>query len=194
MTKVAIIYHSGYGHTKLVAEAVAEGAAGVDGVSVDLVTAEDATDDLDRFDDADAIIFGSPTYMGSASGPMTTFMDATSKVWAEDRWKDKVAGGFTNSGSMAGDKFVTLQQFAVLAAQQGMIWVPLAMKNETNGPDMPAGDPKGLNRTGHYFGPGTQSDNAPAEKGNPPEGDIRTAQAYGERVAKAAIRWGTGPL
>ena len=80
MTKVAIIYHSGYGHTKLVAEAVAEGAAGVDGVSVDLVTVEDATDDLDRFDDADAIIFGSPTYMGSASGPMKSFMDATSKV------------------------------------------------------------------------------------------------------------------
>ena len=36
MSKVAVVYHSGYGHTAAVAKAVARGAAGVDGAVVAL--------------------------------------------------------------------------------------------------------------------------------------------------------------
>ncbi|MEM9233563.1 MAG: flavodoxin family protein [Pseudomonadota bacterium] len=194
MTKVAIVYHSGYGHTKIIAEAVRDGALKVEGVEVDLVAVEEATGDLDRFDEADAIIFGSPTYMGSASGPMATFMDATSKPWFQQKWKDKIAGGFTNSGSMSGDKLNTLHQFSTLAAQHGMIWVSLGMQNETAGEGMANGAPEGKNRLGAYIGPMAQSDNAEAGPDNPPSGDQETARLYGERVAKAAKRWGKGTL
>lgn len=194
MTKVAIVYHSGYGHTKLIAEAVQDGALNVEGTEVDLVTVEEAIDSMERFDDADAIIFGSPTYMGSVSGPMASFMDASSKPWFADKWKDKIAGGFTNSGSMAGDKLNTLQQFSILAAQQGMLWVSLGMKNGTAGGDMAPGAPEGLNRAGHYLGVGAQSDNSAPGPNNPSTGDQETARLYGERVAKAAKRWGKGSL
>ncbi|WOI52274.1 flavodoxin family protein [Parvularcula sp. LCG005] len=189
MTKVAIVYHSGFGHTKLQAEAVEQGAASVDGVETLLVPAEDAAGNLDQFADADAIIFGAPTYMGSASAGMKTFMDATSKVWFSQGWKDKIAGGFTNSHSLSGDKVNTLFQFVVLAAQHGMIWVG---QGEPNGSDEAgqAGHPDAVNRIGGYLGAMAQSENAPAEEGNPPAGDIKTAFHYGARIAKIAKRFG----
>ena len=58
----------------------------------------------DLLNDADAIIFGSPTYMGSPSWQFKKFADASSKVWFTRGWQDKVFGGFTNSASLNGDK------------------------------------------------------------------------------------------
>jgi len=43
--------------------------------------------------------------------------------WLEQRWKDKIAAGFTNSASQSGDKLSTLLQLTVFAMQMGMIWV-----------------------------------------------------------------------
>ena len=84
MTKVAIVYHSGYGHTAKLAEAVAEGVTR-GGAEVSLLKADDLTKPdegpWDQLNEADAIIFGAPTYMGSASATFKQFQDATSKVW-----------------------------------------------------------------------------------------------------------------
>ena len=110
--KVAIVYHSGYGHTAVVAEHVAKGAGEVPGVEAALYKVEDlASPDNGPWDQlaaADAIIFGAPTYMGSASAPFKQFADASSKVWFTQGWKDKLSAGFTNSGSWSGDKLNTL--------------------------------------------------------------------------------------
>ncbi|MEM9988785.1 MAG: flavodoxin family protein [Pseudomonadota bacterium] len=189
MTTVAIVYHSGYGHTKRQAEAVKEGAASVEGVRVTFLTAQEAEENIESLNEVDAIIFGAPTYMGSASGPMKSFMDATSKPWFQSKWKDKIAGGFTNSGSASGDKLSTLTQFAVLAAQHGMIWVSLGENNQAVDPGYNGAAEDAINRLGGYLGAMAQSENAPAEEGNPPKGDIDTAFGYGARVAKAAQRW-----
>ncbi|MES9968661.1 MAG: NAD(P)H-dependent oxidoreductase, partial [Candidatus Thiodiazotropha sp.] len=97
MTKVAIVYHSGFGHTKLQAEAVHRGAASVSGVEAVLLTTEEAGSDLDSLDDADGIIFGTPTYMGSMSAEMKKFLETAAAKWFTQAWKDKVAGAFTNS-------------------------------------------------------------------------------------------------
>lgn len=123
MARIAIVYHGGFGHTKRVADEVAAGCGEVDGVSVSLYAAEATARKLDVLADADAILFGSPTYMGGPSVPFKTFADASSKKWLHQEWKDKIAAGFTNSGSLSGDKLSTLQYFTVLAAQHGMIWV-----------------------------------------------------------------------
>ncbi|NNU15504.1 flavodoxin family protein [Parvularcula sp. ZS-1/3] len=192
MTTIAIIYHSGYGHTKLVAEAVRDGAASVDGVEVRLHTVEEAGDALDSFDDVAGIIFGSPTYMGSVSAPMEDFFDKTSKIWFRQGWKDKLAGGFTNSGSLSGDKLATLQRMSVLAGQQQMLWVNLGLGNQTSDPDYDGAFEDAVNRVGGYLGPMAQSANAEPGPNNPPRGDIKTAKLYGERFAKAAKRWGVG--
>ena len=108
--KIAIVYHSGYGHTEVVANHVAKGARDA-GAEVSIIKAEEVAKSdegpWDKLNEADAIIFGSPTYMGSASASMKAFMEASSKVWFTHGWKDKLAAGFTNSGAINGDKLNT---------------------------------------------------------------------------------------
>ncbi|NRA29958.1 MAG: flavodoxin family protein [Parvularculaceae bacterium] len=192
MTTIAIVYHSGFGHTQLVAEAVQAGAAGVEGVDVRLLTAEEAGNDLDSLADVSGIIFGSPTYMGSVAGEMEMFFDKTSKVWFVQGWKDKLAGGFTNSASLSGDKLSTLQRMATLAAQHGMNWVNVGIPNELTDPNFSGDMTEARNRMGSYLGVMAQSQNAEPGPNNPPKGDVDTAKAYGERFAKAAKRWDAG--
>lgn len=125
---VSIAYHSGYGHTAVVAEAVRSGAADA-GATVHLIKVDEIDDaQWELLDGSDAIVFGSPTYMGTASGAFHVFAEATSKRWFGDAWQDKVAAGFTNSASKSGDKLHTLQYFQILAAQHGMSWVNLGLK------------------------------------------------------------------
>lgn len=188
MVKIAVVYHSGYGHTEVQAKRVVKGAQEVDNTEVELFHVEAVTDSPEKLNDYDAIIFGSPTYMGSVSAPFKAFMEASSKIWMSMGWKDKIAAGFTNSGSMSGDKFNTLVQMATLASQHGMIWVSLGLMNESGANDMPSGDPSAINRIGSSLGAMAQSDNLPPEQ-TPPEGDLQTAQLLGQRVAEATHRW-----
>ena len=191
MTKVAIVYHSGYGHTAKLAEAVAEGVER-GGSEVALLKADDlTTPDAGPWDElaaADAIIFGAPTYMGSASATFKQFQDATSKVWMTQGWADKLAAGFTNSGSVSGDKLQTLQQFSIRAAQHGMIWVGLATPSGFNMKEHSWAD--ATNRGGYWLGVGAHSpaDTSPEEA--PVAAELETGRLLGERVAKSAIRWG----
>ena len=188
MAEIAIIYHSGYGHTKKVAEHVARGAAAVDGVEAKLFAVEELADSLSPLKSADAMVFGSPTYMGGVSAPFKAFMDATSNLWMQRRWKDKIAAGFTNSGSLSGDKLAVLQHLAIFAAQHGMIWVGQA---EMPTLTMEPGQPSHINRVGGFLGLMAQSNNAPADQ-TPPEGDLKTAEMFGKRVAETTRRWLAG--
>lgn len=193
MTKVAIVYHSGYGHTAVVAEHVLKGAQSVAGVNAELIqAAELASPDAgpwDKLAAADAIVFGAPTYMGSASAPMKQFMDASSKVWFSQGWKDKIAAGFSNTGSWSGDRLNTLFQFAVLAAQHGMIWVGTGI---FPGYNSSKGSPADLNRVGSLLGLGTQSNIDESPETAPPASDRQTAELFGKRVAETAVRWRRG--
>src|SRR5262249_35454706 len=132
---------------------------------------------------ADAIVFGAPTYMGGPSGVFKAFADASSGVWFDEGWKDKVAAGFTNSGHMQGDKLNTLVYFALLAAQHGMHWVNLGMKG---GWDTSAGSADDLNRLGGWLGAMAQSNKDQDAEVAPPASDLRTAEALGRRVALVA--------
>src|SRR5690606_39738875 len=107
MSKVCVVYHSGHGHTKVLAEAVAEGARSISGAEVRLVPVQQVEADWDHLGAADALIFGTPTYMGTVSAEFKAFMDKTSQFWANQPWKDKLAAAFTNSGSQHGDKLNT---------------------------------------------------------------------------------------
>jgi len=186
MAKVLVAYHSGYGHTRNQAEAVREGAASVPGVEAKLVCVTDADEKtFAELNEADAIIFGAPTYMGGPSAQFKKFADATSKVWATQSWKNKVAGGFTNSASLAGDKGLTLHYFITLAMQHSMIWVGMDV--------LPANTSKSqrndLNRIGSFIGPMAQSDADVGPDVAPPPGDLETARRYGRRVAQITARF-----
>ena len=186
MTSVAIVYHSGFGHTKLQAEAVEKGAASIAGVDVILLSVEEAGTDLDRLDSADAIIFGCPTYMGSMSAEMKKFLESAAAKWFTQSWKDKVAGAFTNSSAFSGDKLNTLVGLMINAMQQSMIFVSLGLHPAASDPDsmnhIQGPGPEVLNRVGSYIGPMAASFQVnPGDA--PSSGDLATAEAYGVRVA-----------
>jgi NAD(P)H dehydrogenase (quinone) len=190
-TRVAIIYHSGYGHTARQASAVADGVLAVSGAVVLSIPVEDIERHWVSLEGCDAIIFGAPTYMGSVSAAFEAFMDATSsKVFAKGgTWKDKVAAGFTNSASRSGDKLVSLQQMAVFAAQHGMHWVNLGLppghNNSKSSEDT-------LNRHGFFLGAAAQSNADEGPDLAPPDADLRTAEHLGHRVATVAKVLSTG--
>jgi multimeric flavodoxin WrbA len=186
MAKVAIIYHSGYGHTKAQAEAVARGAASAPGAIVSLVPVDEYEARAGELDAADAIIFGAPTYMGSASAPFKSFMDASSKIWAVKGWRDKLAAGFTCSASQNGDKLNTLQQMWIFAMQHGMIWVGLDLMPGNNSSKGSTAD---LNRLGTSSGAMAQA-NSDQGADAMLESDLKTAEYLGKRVAEQAVRFG----
>ena len=184
MKKVEVVYHSGYGHTAVVAKAVHQGASRIEGVEAGIQSVEAI--DWARLDAADAIIFGSPTYMGSVSAPFKAFMDETSSRWYERAWRNKLAAGFTNSASWSGDKLNTLIQMVVFAAQHGMIWVGL---DQLPGYNSSQGTPEDLNRIGSYLGAMAQSNADQGPDVAPPQPDQDTAALLGARVARAALAW-----
>lgn len=186
MAKVVIVYHSGYGHTKAQAEHVLKGVSAISGIDAKLVTSDDAMKDFSPLNEADCIIFGCPTYMGSASAQFKTFIDAASKVWAKQGWKDKLAAGFTNSQGPSGDKLSTLNQLVVNAMQHGMIWVGTGFMPGANGS---AGTEHELNRLSSYVGIMAQS---PQGSKEPLTADLDTAVEFGKRVGTIAVRWARG--
>jgi multimeric flavodoxin WrbA len=188
---VAIVFHSGYGHTARQAEAVRRGVLRVPGASVLFLTSREAQARWDDLDRADAIVFGAPTYMGSVSGPFKEFMDSTSRVFVSGAWRDKIAAGFTNSASRSGDKEVTLLQFVVLAAQLGVHWVNLGVPAGNN---QSSGSEEDLNRLGFWLGAAAQSNADQGPDLVPPASDLQTAEQLGERVAKVAQQMARGRI
>ncbi|HNR99837.1 MAG TPA: flavodoxin family protein [Planctomycetota bacterium] len=186
MARVVIVYHSGRGHTEALAKAALEGAESVPGVTAACIPAAEAMKRIAELDAADAMIFGCPTYMGSGSSEFKKFMEATSRLWSELRWKDKLAAGFTNSGSQSGDKLVTLIQLAVFAAQHGMLWVSLGLLPGNNASTASIED---LNRLGSFLGAMGQSNVDQGSDVAPPPADRATARHLGARVAALALRF-----
>jgi len=182
MINIAVVYHSGTGHTEQMAKAVHAGVASIAGAQAPLYTirGEDIQNGrwkndeiMAKLDQAAAIIFGSPTYMGCVSGQMKSFLDATAEKYFARAWQDKVAAGFTVSGGLSGDKFNTLVTFAAFAMQHGMIWVGQA--------ETPF-NPDGINRLSFYFGAAGQAMQEPPTEA-PNEPDKRTGYLLGARVA-----------
>jgi NAD(P)H dehydrogenase (quinone) len=182
MAKVAVVFHSGYGHTQRMAQAVAEGA----GASLVAVDAEGNLPEggWDTLNSSDAIIMGSPTYMGTVSWQFKKFADASSKPWFTQQWKDKVFAGFTNSATMNGDKLSTLHYLFTLAMQHSGIWVGTGLMPS----NAKAAQRNDINYVGSFSGAMAQSpsDSSPAEM---PAGDLETAKLFGQRVAATAARF-----
>jgi NAD(P)H dehydrogenase (quinone) len=190
MTTIAIIYFSGTGHTHLMAEAIAEGAQKTPDTTVQLlrITGEQITNGrwkdeaiAAQLNQADAIVFGSPTYMGGVAAQFKAFVDGVSSAWAQQLWKNKIAGGFTHSGGLSGDKQGTLLYLMINATQHAMVWV--------GGGEMT--QPNGVNRLGAYQGVMGQAvpDFTGTKSAELDPGDRATAVLYGQRIAESTKRW-----
>jgi NAD(P)H dehydrogenase (quinone) len=186
MSIVAIVYFSGYGHTVRQAEAVADGVRSA-GSAAKLYRLTEHGDlpegtSLEDFREANAIIYGSPTYMGGPAWQFKKFADASSKVFQPQAWKNKLAAGFTNSASISGDKFSTVAYFWTLAMQMGQVWVgtgllPSSMKSST---------PSDVNWSSGFGGAHAVSPMDASADEAPRSGDLETAKLLGKRVAELA--------
>lgn len=180
--KIAVVYYSGYNHTHVVAERIGKGCLD-SGAEIKLFHLKDSLkthEDLDELLEYDAMIFGAPTYMGDVAAEFKKFMELSSKPWAEHKWRNKIAAGFTNSSSMSGDKLQSLTSLAIFAAQHGMIWVG----NSTLPSGMKDLDAEGAeNRLGSWLGLMTQSNASESSDTAPPEVDRVMAEKFGKRIA-----------
>src|ERR1700730_7601058 len=156
MAIVYTVYHSGFGHTKLQAEAVHRGAGLVSGIQANIRTTQESSANLDELGAADAIIFGCPTYMGNMSAEMKKFIEVAATKWFTLAWKDKIAGAFTNSSSFSGDKLNTLLGLVINAMQHGMIYVGTGMLPAANRPEdmqsIVGPTPEAVKRLGRFAG------------------------------------------
>ena len=130
---------------------------------------------LKKLSSCDAIIFGTPTYMGGVSAQFKAFADATSELWCEQKWSGKLAAGFTCGSAMNGDQTGTLQYLVTLSNQHGMLWVGL---------DSAQGyKDHGINRLGCQLGVVAHS-----LDGNANKIDLETAYYLGNRVSEQVLR------
>lgn len=181
--RIAVIYFSGTGTTATLADAIHAGAAEFADVVACRITSADIPAGrfrndaiLNAADAADAIAFGSPTYMGGPAAEFKAFADASSDRWTTQRWANKIAAGFTTGACANGDQGNTLAYFTILAAQHGMLWCGL---------DLPGGyDPAGRNRLGSQLGLASQ-----ATDGDVDPTDLQTARYYGRRLAMLVRRF-----
>jgi len=155
MAKVLVVYHSRSGSTAKMAEAVAEGAKN-GGADVILKNVEAAT--LEDLTAADGVVFGAPTYFGTLSGEMKSFIDKSVRI--RGRLENKVGAAFTSSGSLSGGNETTLISMIEAMLIHGMIIV---------------GDP--IETGGHYGAVAVGAPDAEA---------LKACTKLGERVAKLA--------
>lgn len=189
MNKVAIVFFSGYGHTLRQAEAVAEGVQSVSGAEALVVRIPDdgvvSDETFEAITAADAIIYGSPTYMGGPAWQFKRFADASSKVWFTQGWKNKLAAGFTNSASLNGDKASTIGYFFTLSQQHGQVWIGTGLLPSNKLESGPAD----VNWAGGFAGALAISPSDATAEQAPRNGDLETARLLGIRVAELAQRF-----
>lgn len=191
MTNVCIVYYSNFrGATEQLARAIAAGAETVPDVTARLIPVEAVDDHWAELHAADAIVFGTPTYIGSVAAKFKEFVEKLAgEVWLRRMWVNKVASGFTVSAGRSGDKLNCLQQLVVFAAQMGMIWVPVRI---TGGNYSTQGSEADLNRMAGYIGVMAQANIDEPPELAPPPSDIETARLHGNHVANVARQFAHG--
>ena len=191
MYKFSIIYHSRSHSVEKIASEIATGIKSTGDCQTNLILCSEAQSKIDEINDSHAIIFGSPTYFGSVSSEMKNFFDSTGDVFINKKWKDKVAAAFTHSGSLSGDKLMTLMQMMIFAMQNGMIWVGQDMlPNETyqipaDWSDIGTGQME-VNHLGSWVGVMAQSDSRRGIEIS--KSDLLTARIFGKRIAEVTKR------
>lgn len=171
------------------AEQVAEGVNSVEQAQAVLMSIDNDqlssgrfpnNEQMQQLEKADAIVFGSPTFMGGPTAQFKAFADASSDLWESQKWANKLGAGFTVGANYSGDQLATIQYFTTLAGQHGMLWV---------GVDMPGGNQLVANRLGAQGGVIAQSPDGAIH-----DQDALLSQYLGKRVATLASVFKRGGL
>jgi len=96
-----ISYHSDYGNTKKMADAIAAGMKASQ-PNIHIVLKNAADTELDDLQHADIIIFGTSVHMGSMAWPLKKLIDQAGKLWMDGSLEGKVGGVFATGGGFGG--------------------------------------------------------------------------------------------
>jgi NAD(P)H dehydrogenase (quinone) len=197
--KAQVVFYSMYGHIYKMAQAIVEGARGVEGVEVLLYqVAELVPEDVlertgakaargafahvpvirpDQLTEADAIIFGTPTRFGNMCAQMRNFLDQTGHLWLAGGLVGKVASVFTSTATQHGGQETTITSFHTTLLHQGMIivGVPYTEQRLLNMDEITGGSPYGASTL-------TRGDGSR----QPSENELAIARFQGRHVAGIA--------
>jgi NAD(P)H dehydrogenase (quinone) len=198
---VLIVYYSMYGHIRRMAEAVKEGADGVNGATVRICRVQETLPEevlikmgaleaqkaqanvpVCKVEDlvwADAIIFGTPTRFGNMCGQMRQFLDSTGGLWAKGELVGKVGSVFTSSATQHGGQESTILSFHITLLHQGMIIVglPYSFTGQMRIDEMTGSSPYGASTIAGGDG-----------KRMPSENELDAARFQGKHVAEIAVK------
>ncbi len=200
MTRILVLYYSGYGHIEAMARAVAEGAGGVEGVTVavkrvpELVPEEVARASGMKLDQAapfaepselgdyDAIIVGTPTRFGNMAAQMRNFWDQTGALWGQGALIGKAGGAFTSTASQHGGQETTLQSVHTTLLHHGMVIVglPYSFEGNTIMSEVSGGTPYGASTLA-----------GPDGSRMPSENELAGARYQGRHIAAIAKKLAT---
>ena len=197
--KIQIIFYSMYGHIHKMAEAVAEGARGVEGAEVELYQVAELVPEAalertgakaarqvfahipeavpDQMAEADAIIFGTPTRFGNMCAQMRNFLDHTGQLWVRGGLVGKVGSVFTSTATQHGGQETTITSFHSTLLHHGMIivGVPYTEERLLNMTEISGGSPYGASTLAGSDG-----------SRQPTENELAIARFQGRRVAQIA--------
>lgn len=197
--QLLIVYYSMYGHIHRMAQAVAQGASAVEGVTVALRRAPETLPDqvlekmgakasladqqdvpvctVEELAAADAVIFGTPTRFGNMCGQMRQFLDATGQLWANGSLVGKVGSVFTSSNTQHGGQESTILSFHTTLLHHGMVLVglPYTFAGQMNTDEITGCSPYGASTIAGANGSRTPSEN-----------ELAGARFQGDHVARIA--------
>ncbi|MEM7226824.1 MAG: NAD(P)H:quinone oxidoreductase [Pseudomonadota bacterium] len=199
MSKVLVVYYSGYGHVETLAGAIAEGVRQVEGVEVtvkrvpELVPEEVARKsgmkleqaapiaDPKELADYDAVIFGTPTRFGNMAAQMRNFLDQTGGLWAAGALIGKVGSVFASTSTQHGGQETTITSFHTTLLHHGMVivGVPYSCAGLTEMAEVSGGSPYGASTLAGSDGSRQPSAN-----------ELEVARFQGKHVAEIAAKLG----
>lgn len=157
MTKVLVLYHSTYGHVEQLANAIAEGARGVEDVHVDIKRAPDLPGaaprdqpapvaEIDDLADYDAVIIGVGTRFGHMASAMSAFLDQGGGLWMRGALTGKVGSAFSSTATQHGGQELTLMAIHANLLHFGMVLVglPYAWSGQMTLDEITGGSPYGI--------------------------------------------------
>lgn len=163
MPKILVLYHSTYGHTEKMAEAIADGAREVEGATVDIKRVPELVPEelakksgykldqkapiakVEELADYDAIIVGAGTRYGTAASQMRNFLDQTGPLWAKGALVGKVGSAFTSTATQHGGNEMTLIGLIQTLMHHGMLvaGLPYAWAGQSRMDEITGGSPYG---------------------------------------------------
>lgn len=199
MSKVLVLYYSMYGHIEVMAQAVAEGVRGVDGVEVVVKRVPETIPEdqaraigvkldqpaqiatVEELADYDAIIFGTPTRFGNMTAQMRNFLDRTGGLWMKGGLIGKVGSVFTSSATQHGGQESTILSFHTTLLHHGMVivGVPYSCADQMRIDEITGGSPYGASTI-------TGGDG----KRMPSSNELSIAHYQGKHVAEITRRLG----